>query len=74
MIHPFVYFNFIGNLLSSSFCSDTSSMPAREFFAEMQRVRYLEHENGEAIDCSNFVDLDWLSSSGNSCEEELLER
>ncbi|XP_042002395.1 phosphoinositide phosphatase SAC4-like isoform X3 [Salvia splendens] len=47
---------------------------SRELFAEMQRVRYLEHENGDAIDCSNFVDLDWLSSSGNSCEEELLER
>ncbi|KAI3443507.1 hypothetical protein Pfo_000172 [Paulownia fortunei] len=52
----------------------TSPMPTRELFAEMQRDRYLEHENGDAIDCSNFVDLDWLSSSGNSCEEELLER
>ncbi|KAK4428775.1 Phosphoinositide phosphatase SAC4 [Sesamum alatum] len=52
----------------------TSSMPARELFAEIQRDKYLEHENGDAIDCSNFVDLDWLSSSGNSCEEELLER
>ncbi|KAK6147581.1 hypothetical protein DH2020_018493 [Rehmannia glutinosa] len=34
----------------------------------------LEHEYGDAIDCSNFVDLDWLSSSGHSCDEELLER
>ncbi|XP_020553629.1 phosphoinositide phosphatase SAC4-like isoform X2 [Sesamum indicum] len=51
----------------------TSSMPARELFAEIQQ-RDLEHENGDVIDCSNFVDLDWLSSSGNSCEEELLER
>ncbi|XP_047940522.1 phosphoinositide phosphatase SAC4-like isoform X3 [Salvia hispanica] len=57
-----------------AYSSDTSPMPTRELFAEMQRVRYLEHENGDAIDCSNFVDLDWLSSSGNSCEEELLER
>ncbi|OAY66692.1 Phosphoinositide phosphatase SAC2 [Ananas comosus] len=24
--------------------------------------------------CSNFLDLDWLSSSGNSCEEEINER
>ncbi|KAK7349334.1 hypothetical protein VNO77_06616 [Canavalia gladiata] len=31
-------------------------------------------EHGDACDCSNFVDVDWLSSSGNSCEEELLER
>ncbi|XP_042002393.1 phosphoinositide phosphatase SAC4-like isoform X1 [Salvia splendens] len=57
-----------------AYSSDTNPMPTRELFAEMQRVRYLEHENGDAIDCSNFVDLDWLSSSGNSCEEELLER
>lgn len=28
----------------------------------------------DAYDCSNFVDLDWLSSSGNSCEEEFLDR
>ncbi|KAL0333655.1 UNVERIFIED_CONTAM: Phosphoinositide phosphatase SAC4 [Sesamum angustifolium] len=51
----------------------TPPMP-RELFAEMQRERYLEHENGDALDCSNFVDLDWLSSSANSWEEELLER
>ncbi|KAK4391912.1 Phosphoinositide phosphatase SAC4 [Sesamum angolense] len=51
----------------------TPPMP-RELFAEMQRERYLEHENGDAVDCSNFVDLDWLSSSANSWEEELLER
>ncbi|KAH6817270.1 Phosphoinositide phosphatase family protein [Perilla frutescens var. frutescens] len=57
-----------------AYSSYTSPMPTRELFAEMQRVRYLERENGDAIDCSNFVDLDWLSSSGNSCEEELLER
>ncbi|PIN13540.1 hypothetical protein CDL12_13837 [Handroanthus impetiginosus] len=49
-------------------------MPTKELFAEMQRDRHLEHENGEASDCSNFVDLDWLSSSGNSCEEEMFER
>ncbi|XP_022862461.1 phosphoinositide phosphatase SAC4-like [Olea europaea var. sylvestris] len=50
------------------------SIPARVLFAEMHRVRCLEHENGDSIDSSNFVDLDWLSSSGNSCEDELLER
>ncbi|KAJ1407042.1 SAC domain [Sesbania bispinosa] len=31
-------------------------------------------EHGDGCDCSNFLDVDWLSSSGNSCEEELLER
>ncbi|OIW04539.1 hypothetical protein TanjilG_13921 [Lupinus angustifolius] len=31
-------------------------------------------EHGDACDCSNFLNVDWLSSSGNSCEEELLER
>ncbi|KAG8373872.1 hypothetical protein BUALT_Bualt11G0070500 [Buddleja alternifolia] len=51
----------------------TSSMPEREIFAEMGMDRYLEHENGDTSDCSNFVDLDWLSSSG-TCEEELLDR
>ncbi|XP_022888769.1 phosphoinositide phosphatase SAC4-like isoform X2 [Olea europaea var. sylvestris] len=50
------------------------SMPARVLFAEMQKDRCLEHEHGDTIDSSNFVDLDWLSSSGNSCEDELLER
>lgn len=49
-------------------------MPARELFVDLPRDRCIEHENGDASDCSNFVDLDWLSSSGNSCEEELLER
>lgn len=68
------FFLLIENWFSCSSCSYTTPVPTRELFAEMQRVRYLEHENGDAIDCSNFVDLDWLSSSGNSCEEELLER
>ncbi|KAL3625263.1 hypothetical protein CASFOL_030717 [Castilleja foliolosa] len=50
-------------------------LPNRELFADMQRDRYLEQrENENTIDCSNFVDLDWLSSCGNSFEEELFER
>ncbi|KAI4355385.1 hypothetical protein L6164_004165 [Bauhinia variegata] len=40
--------------------------------SENDHICYDEH--GDACDCSNFVDVDWLSSSGNSCEEELLER
>lgn len=31
------------------------------------------HE-GALFDSSNFVDVDWLSSSGNSCEEETYDR
>ncbi|XP_028752162.1 phosphoinositide phosphatase SAC2 isoform X1 [Neltuma alba] len=38
---------------------------------ESDHICYDEH--GDACDCSNFLDVDWLSSSGNSCEEELLE-
>ncbi|XP_073043906.1 phosphoinositide phosphatase SAC3-like isoform X1 [Primulina eburnea] len=53
---------------------DTPPIPTRVLFTAMHRSKYIEHENGEAIDWSNFVDLDWLSSSANSCEEELLER
>ncbi|KAK6152084.1 hypothetical protein DH2020_014719 [Rehmannia glutinosa] len=49
-------------------------LPTRELFTARQKDRYLEHENGNTIDCSNFVDVDWLSSSGNSFEEEWFER
>lgn len=52
----------------------TRSMPRRELFGDMQRDRCVENDNPDAFDSSNFVDLDWLSSSGNSCEEELMER
>ncbi|XP_010273908.1 PREDICTED: phosphoinositide phosphatase SAC3-like isoform X2 [Nelumbo nucifera] len=52
----------------------------RQLFADMQRDRcpdsdqFYFHENGDASSFSNFLDLDWLSSSGNSCEEETYER
>ncbi|RAL43670.1 hypothetical protein DM860_017526 [Cuscuta australis] len=58
--------------LTASRC--TPSMPGREVFVELQGDKLIEHESGDASDCSNFVDLDWLSSSGNSYDEELLER
>lgn len=45
-------------------------MPRRELFVDSERC--LENDNIDAFDCSNFVDLDWLSSSGNS--EDLSER
>lgn len=54
-------------------------MPRRQLFVDMQRDRSLEdpsynNEQGDLYNCSNFVDLDWLSSSGNSCEEEPYDR
>lgn len=48
-------------------------MPRRELFVDEQREE-CDYDNGDAFDCSNFVDLDWLSSSANSCEEELFDR
>ncbi|XP_061996668.1 phosphoinositide phosphatase SAC3 isoform X1 [Rosa rugosa] len=58
----------------------TPSMPRRQLFGELQRYRCHESdhiyysEHGDGYNFSNFVDLDWLSSSGNSCEEEPYER
>ncbi|KAI8016918.1 Phosphoinositide phosphatase SAC4 [Camellia lanceoleosa] len=49
-----------------------SSVPRRQLFADMQRDRFLDNDQGDTS--SNFLDLDWLSSSGNSCDEELYER
>ncbi|KAJ1437092.1 SAC domain [Sesbania bispinosa] len=63
-----------------SFSRYTPSMPRRQLFGDMQRENFLESdhifysEHGESSSYSNFVDLDWLSSSGNSCEEEPYER
>ncbi|XP_061361812.1 phosphoinositide phosphatase SAC3-like [Gastrolobium bilobum] len=64
----------------TSFSRYTPSMPRRELFGDMQRERCLESDNiyyteyQDSFSCSNFVDLDWLSSSGNSCEEEPCDR
>ncbi|CAI8598476.1 unnamed protein product [Vicia faba] len=41
-------------------------------YCESDHICYEKHK--DACDSSNFLDVDWLSSSGNSCEEELLER
>ncbi|KAI4344657.1 hypothetical protein L6164_011856 [Bauhinia variegata] len=53
----------------------TPSMPQRQLFGEqcLESVQFYS-EHGDSFSCSNFVDLDWLSSSGNSCEEEAYER
>ncbi|XVE70768.1 hypothetical protein DITRI_Ditri10aG0097600 [Diplodiscus trichospermus] len=63
-----------------SYSRYTPSMPRRQLFGDVQRDRCLEtdhiffSEHGDGFNCSNFVDLDWLSSSGNSCEDETFER
>ncbi|KAL9376592.1 hypothetical protein Peur_030712 [Populus x canadensis] len=63
-----------------AFSRYTPLMPRRQLFGDLQRDRYLESdqvcfsEHGDTFNCSNFVDIDWLSSSGNSCEEEPFER
>lgn len=44
----------------------------KDQYCENDHICYDEHE--DANDCSNFLDVDWLSSSENSCEEELLDR
>ncbi|XP_051113877.1 phosphoinositide phosphatase SAC3-like isoform X3 [Andrographis paniculata] len=49
-------------------------LPSRQNFLDIRRIGYFEHDIGEGNHRTNFVDLDWLSSSGNLCEEELLER
>ncbi|KAG9158806.1 hypothetical protein Leryth_013700 [Lithospermum erythrorhizon] len=48
--------------------------PSLQDLPQMQKDKSLEHENGDTFDASNFVDLDWLSSSGTLCEEDILER
>lgn len=63
-----------------TFSRYTPSMPHRQLFGDIQRDRGHESDNiyfsehGDVYNCSNFLDLDWLSSSGNSCEEEPYER
>lgn len=62
------------------FCRYTPSMSQRMLFTEAHLDRCLDsdhicfNEHGNACNCSNFLDVDWLSSSGNSCEEETYER
>ncbi|KAF5935794.1 hypothetical protein HYC85_026923 [Camellia sinensis] len=55
-------------------------MSSRQLFPDMQQNQYLENDrvcldgHRDSFHCSNFWDVDWLSSSGNSCEEETYER
>lgn len=55
-------------------------MSGRQLFLDMQLEQRLGsgsvrlRERIDSIDFSNFLDVEWLSSSGNSCEEEAFER
>lgn len=81
LCHMIMSMSFLFNLvdqLQICLCRYTPSMPRRQLFGDVQRDRFFEsdhiYEHGDASSSSNFVDLDWLSSSGNSCEEEPYER
>ncbi|KAL9268510.1 Phosphoinositide phosphatase SAC3-like protein [Drosera capensis] len=59
----------------------TPSLPSKHLFRDMNKDHSLGinharsmYELGDYTDHSNFVDLDWLSSSGNSCEDDSLDR
>ncbi|KAL7100283.1 hypothetical protein ACP275_09G137700 [Erythranthe tilingii] len=62
-----------------SYARYTPSMSSRQLFSE-QPQEYLGNdsmyffEHGDSYNCSNFLDVESLSSSGNSCEEENYER
>ncbi|KAG9457624.1 hypothetical protein H6P81_002132 [Aristolochia fimbriata] len=61
-----------------SYSRYTPSMTRRRLFSdrclETENIYFSEHGLDEDANCSNFLDLDWLSSSGNSCEEEAYDR
>lgn len=64
----------------ASYCRYSPSVPRKHLVGNVQREQYVEKDNidiyerADSLDCSNFLDLDWLSSSGYSCEEEPYER
>ncbi|KAI5594241.1 hypothetical protein POPTR_003G071300v4 [Populus trichocarpa] len=63
-----------------SYSRYTPSMPCRKLFKDVEEYQCFESnhicydEHGDACSCSNFLDMDWLSTSGNSCEEDLCDR
>ncbi|XP_010535792.1 PREDICTED: phosphoinositide phosphatase SAC4-like isoform X2 [Tarenaya hassleriana] len=58
----------------------TPSMPSRQLFGEVQKVQHVGCDRSYLSDqedmcsVSNFVDIEWLSSSENLCENELFDR
>ncbi|KAL3598565.1 hypothetical protein D5086_006483 [Populus alba] len=63
-----------------SYSRYTPSMPCRKLFKDVEEYQCFDSnhicydEHGDACSCSNFLDMDWLSTSGNSCEEDLCDR
>ncbi|KAJ6415785.1 hypothetical protein OIU84_004559 [Salix udensis] len=63
-----------------SYSRYTPSMPCRKLFKDVEEYRCVESnhicsdEHGDACSSSNFFDMDWPSTSGNSCEEDLCDR
>jgi phosphatidylinositol 3,5-bisphosphate 5-phosphatase len=48
-------------------------LPSRQLFPE-SRHALVNELNLDESRSSNFLDLDWLSSSGNSCEDDFCDR
>ncbi|KAJ8756175.1 hypothetical protein K2173_024722 [Erythroxylum novogranatense] len=63
-----------------SYSRYTSPMSSRQLFKDVEEEESVESnhicfdEHGDACSCSNFLDLDWLSSAGNSCEDDPSDR
>ncbi|CAI0401975.1 unnamed protein product [Linum tenue] len=61
-----------------AFLRHTSQLPHRQLFGDIQRDQIHESDHiyfsEDTLNWSNFVDLDWLSSSGNSFEDEPFDR
>lgn len=72
MPHYTNHLEYFHGLALSTSCRQIYKGMLKGQFCESDHICYDEH--GDACDCSNFLDVDWLSSSGHSCEEELLER
>ncbi|XP_039124936.1 phosphoinositide phosphatase SAC2-like isoform X2 [Dioscorea cayenensis subsp. rotundata] len=58
---------------SLSFSRNDPMIPVRQFFAENMCGAYLNKQGSDVSDCSNFLNFEWLSSTGNS-REDLFER
>ncbi|XP_074268269.1 phosphoinositide phosphatase SAC2-like [Silene latifolia] len=58
----------------------TPSLSARQLFSDTPDIQYVKgvcscyDQHGDEFDCADIFDLDWISSSGNSCEEETYDR
>ncbi|KAA3478466.1 phosphoinositide phosphatase SAC2-like [Gossypium australe] len=62
-----------------SYSSLTPRMSCKQLFGDMEMDHIFEgnricfDENGDECNCTNF-DMDWLSSSGNSCDDDTCDR